>query len=209
MSRCKFRYEQVPSRPPAGNPRSARTGRCSICSIITGNRLRENRPDRGPFRSLPHDYIAHTLPHLLLRRRHDYPAWFRENGGSVLSTTINKYCHISCRYCRRSSPTSTASSGPSSKLVSKLEKSSIPPCGNACALSTFMTARGPSRRRPARPCRARLQFRLHCGYAPRPSTLLGQTVDHRQLATEAIHVNRPHFARTWVARTKSRSRRSA
>jgi D-glycero-alpha-D-manno-heptose-7-phosphate kinase len=28
----------------------------------------------------------------------DYPAWFRENGGSVLSTTINKYCHISCRH---------------------------------------------------------------------------------------------------------------
>ena len=27
----------------------------------------------------------------------DYPAWSRENGGSVLSTTINKYCHISCR----------------------------------------------------------------------------------------------------------------
>ena len=28
----------------------------------------------------------------------DYPAWFRDNGGSVLSTTINKYCHISCRH---------------------------------------------------------------------------------------------------------------
>src|SRR5476651_2037542 len=28
----------------------------------------------------------------------DYPTWFRENGGSVLSTSINKYCHISCRY---------------------------------------------------------------------------------------------------------------
>lgn len=28
----------------------------------------------------------------------DYPAWFRENGGSVLATTINKYCYISCRY---------------------------------------------------------------------------------------------------------------
>ena len=28
----------------------------------------------------------------------DYPAWFQEHGGSVLSTTINKYCHISCRY---------------------------------------------------------------------------------------------------------------
>src|SRR5476649_779374 len=28
----------------------------------------------------------------------DYLAWFLENGGSVLSTTINKYCHIFCRY---------------------------------------------------------------------------------------------------------------
>ncbi|MDH3256235.1 MAG: kinase [Nitrospinota bacterium] len=28
----------------------------------------------------------------------DYPAWFEENGGSVLATTINKYCYISCRY---------------------------------------------------------------------------------------------------------------
>jgi len=28
----------------------------------------------------------------------DYPAWYAENGGAVLSTTINKYCYISCRY---------------------------------------------------------------------------------------------------------------
>lgn len=28
----------------------------------------------------------------------DYPAWYRENGGVVLSTTIDKYCYISCRY---------------------------------------------------------------------------------------------------------------
>jgi D-glycero-alpha-D-manno-heptose-7-phosphate kinase len=28
----------------------------------------------------------------------DYPAWYRANGGVVLSTTINKYCHIYCRY---------------------------------------------------------------------------------------------------------------
>lgn len=28
----------------------------------------------------------------------DYPVWYRENGGSVLSTSINKYCYISCRY---------------------------------------------------------------------------------------------------------------
>lgn len=28
----------------------------------------------------------------------DYPAWYRTHGGSVLATTINKYCYISCRY---------------------------------------------------------------------------------------------------------------
>lgn len=28
----------------------------------------------------------------------DYPGWYRENGGSVLSTTIDKYAHISCKY---------------------------------------------------------------------------------------------------------------
>ncbi|HEX7684662.1 MAG TPA: kinase [Trinickia sp.] len=27
----------------------------------------------------------------------DYPAWFRQHGGAVLATTINKYCYISCR----------------------------------------------------------------------------------------------------------------
>jgi len=28
----------------------------------------------------------------------DYPAWYRENGGAVLATSIDKYCYISCRY---------------------------------------------------------------------------------------------------------------
>jgi D-glycero-alpha-D-manno-heptose-7-phosphate kinase len=28
----------------------------------------------------------------------DYPAWFRHHGGTVLSTTINKYCYLSVRY---------------------------------------------------------------------------------------------------------------
>lgn len=28
----------------------------------------------------------------------DFPEWFIKNGGQVLSTTINKYCYISCRY---------------------------------------------------------------------------------------------------------------
>lgn len=28
----------------------------------------------------------------------DFPAWYMKHGGSVLSTTIDKYCYLSCRY---------------------------------------------------------------------------------------------------------------
>ena len=28
----------------------------------------------------------------------DYPTWYQEHGGAVLATSIDKYCHISCRY---------------------------------------------------------------------------------------------------------------
>src|SRR5438045_1158841 len=28
----------------------------------------------------------------------DYPAWYRQHGGSVLAATIDKYCYITCRY---------------------------------------------------------------------------------------------------------------
>lgn len=28
----------------------------------------------------------------------DYPAWYRNNGGTVLATTINKYCYLSVRF---------------------------------------------------------------------------------------------------------------
>ena len=27
----------------------------------------------------------------------DYPGWYREHGGAVLATTIDKYCYITCR----------------------------------------------------------------------------------------------------------------
>lgn len=28
----------------------------------------------------------------------DYPAWYREHGGAVLATSIDKYCYLSCRF---------------------------------------------------------------------------------------------------------------
>src|SRR3989338_6827248 len=28
----------------------------------------------------------------------DYPVWYKENGGAVLSASIDKYCYLTCRY---------------------------------------------------------------------------------------------------------------
>jgi D-glycero-alpha-D-manno-heptose-7-phosphate kinase len=28
----------------------------------------------------------------------DYPAWYRQHGGAVIATTIDKYCYLTCRY---------------------------------------------------------------------------------------------------------------
>src|SRR5260221_7240824 len=28
----------------------------------------------------------------------DYPAWYRNHGGTVLAATIDKYCYLTCRY---------------------------------------------------------------------------------------------------------------
>src|ERR1700747_1749668 len=28
----------------------------------------------------------------------DYPAWYQQHGGTVLATTIDKYCYLTCRY---------------------------------------------------------------------------------------------------------------
>jgi D-glycero-alpha-D-manno-heptose-7-phosphate kinase len=28
----------------------------------------------------------------------DYPGWYREHGGAVIATTIDKYCYLNCRY---------------------------------------------------------------------------------------------------------------
>ena len=28
----------------------------------------------------------------------DYPQWYRNHGGAVIATTIDKYCYLTCRY---------------------------------------------------------------------------------------------------------------
>ncbi len=53
--------------------------------------------------------LLHCKPYLMIISRTpyrisflgggtDYPGWYRQHGGAVLSTTINKYCYLTCRY---------------------------------------------------------------------------------------------------------------
>lgn len=62
---------------------------------MTFSNTRENAP-----RPLPSDgMIISRTPYRIsfFGGGTDYPAWFLKNGGAVLSTTIDKYCYITCR----------------------------------------------------------------------------------------------------------------
>jgi len=59
----------------------------------------------GRFQSVdwPRDMIISKTPYRIsfFGGGTDYPAWYRRHGGAVLSTTIDKYCYISCRVLPR------------------------------------------------------------------------------------------------------------
>ncbi len=119
----------------------------------------------------------------------DYPVWYRQNGGSVLSTTINKYCYISCRYLppffenkyliRYSHREATGS-------IEEIQHPSVRECLNHMQMEKGIemvhTADIPARSGIASSSAFTVGF-LHALYA-----LKGQIVTKRQLAREAIHV---------------------
>jgi D-glycero-alpha-D-manno-heptose-7-phosphate kinase len=50
----------------------------------------------------------------------DFPVWYREQGGAVLSTTIDKYCYLTCRYLPPFFPTKHRIVWSQIELVSEL-----------------------------------------------------------------------------------------
>jgi len=119
----------------------------------------------------------------------DYPAWYRENGGAVLSTTINKYCYISCRYLPPFFDNKYLirySRREETKSIDEIKHPSVKECLKYLniekGIEMVHTADLPARSGIASSSAFTVGF-LHALYA-----LKGAIVSKRQLAREAIHV---------------------
>ena len=119
----------------------------------------------------------------------DYPVYYKEHGGAVLSTTINKYCYINCRYLppffdykyrirytlREETKNISEIEHPSvreclkflnaEKGIEMVHTSDIPACSGIGSSSSFTV-----------------------GFLNALYALSGKMVTKRQLAREAIHV---------------------
>jgi len=127
----------------------------------------------------------------------DYPAWYREHGGAVLATSIDKYCFITCRYLP-----------PFFEHRLRVVYSRIEDCQCAAevrhpvvrtVLGMLGVERGleihhdgdlPARSGMGSSSAFTVGF-LHAMYA-----LLGRTTSQRQLAAEAIHVEQDLIGET-------------
>ena len=119
----------------------------------------------------------------------DYPVYYKEHGGAVLSTTINKYCYINCRYLppffdykyriRYTMREET-------KNVSEIEHPSVREClkfvNAGKGIEMVHTSDIPARSGIGSSSSFTVGF-LNALYA-----LSGKMVTKRQLAREAIHV---------------------
>ncbi len=119
----------------------------------------------------------------------DYPVWYRENGGAVLSTTINKYCYISCRYLPPFFDNKYLvrySQREAIKSIDEIQHPSVRECLNHMdikkGIEMVHTADIPAKSGIASSSAFTVGF-LHALYA-----LKGKIVTKRQLAREAIHV---------------------
>ncbi len=127
----------------------------------------------------------------------DYPAWYRENGGAVLATAIDKYCFITCRYLP-----------PFFEHRLRVVYSKIEDCQNVAdiqhpvvraVLGMLGVERGleihhdgdlPARSGMGSSSAFTVSF-LHAVYA-----LLGRMTSRSQLATDAIHVEQDLIGET-------------
>jgi D-glycero-alpha-D-manno-heptose-7-phosphate kinase len=119
----------------------------------------------------------------------DYPVWYRKNGGSVLSVTINKYCYIFCRYLPQFFPYQYRirySLREETKTLDEIKHPSVREClkfmGVKDGVEMVHTSDLPAMSGIGSSSAFTVGF-IHSLYA-----LLGKFVDKRQLALDAIHV---------------------
>ena len=119
----------------------------------------------------------------------DYPVWYEENGGVVLSTTINKYCYISCRYLPPFFPHKYRiryTSREETQTIDEINHPSVRECLNYLKIEKGIemvhTSDIPAQSGVGSSSAFTVGF-LNALYA-----LMGKMVTKRQLAREAIHV---------------------
>lgn len=119
----------------------------------------------------------------------DYPVWYRENPGAVLSTTINKYCYITCRYLPPFFPYKYRiryTKREETQLVPEIKHPAVRECLKFMDINKGIemvhTSDIPARSGMGSSSAFTVGF-LHALYA-----LTGKMVTKRQLAREAIHV---------------------
>jgi len=119
----------------------------------------------------------------------DYPVWYKSHGGAVLSTTINKYCYITCRYLPPFFPYKNRiryTLREETKDISQIKHPSVRECLNFLniknGIEVVHTSDLPALSGIGSSSSFTVGF-LHALYA-----LTGQTKTKRELARDAIHV---------------------
>lgn len=119
----------------------------------------------------------------------DYAAWYAENSGSVLATTINKYCYITCRYLPPFfgyKHRIVYSKREEVKTIDEIDHPSVRECMRFMKIDRGLEVHHdgdlPARSGLGSSSSFTVGF-LHALYA-----LKGQMVTKRQLALDAIHV---------------------
>jgi len=120
----------------------------------------------------------------------DYPAWYREHGGAVFSTTIDKYCYLTCRHLPPFFAHKTRLVWSRVETVRHADEIQLPPAREVLkhlglqdyGLEIHHDADLPSRAGLGSSSSFTVGF-LHALYA-----LLGKPITPRQLALEAMHI---------------------
>src|ERR1051325_9442342 len=87
------------SSGPATGVKWKRTVRPQITSSMTCWRRRKLSKAYSPRKGARSMVISRTPFRIsFFGGGTDYPAWYRQHGGSVLGTTIDKYCYLTCRF---------------------------------------------------------------------------------------------------------------